>query len=79
MAKNKAFREHFRQNIQNACFTNFFLAIPKNEDVFKQYSTQTEIIFKKISSNSKESHELSKLRDTLLPKLLSGEIRIKAA
>jgi len=31
---------------------------------------------KKIKYNSDQSHTLSSIRDTLLPKLLSGEIRV---
>ena len=34
-------------------------------------------IFAKINSNQKQIQLLQKLRDTLLPKLISGEIRIK--
>ena len=36
-------------------------------------------LFTKIESNEKESRTLAKTRDTLLPKLLSGEIRVDAA
>ena len=36
-------------------------------------------IFEKSLSKDKENETLSKLRDTLLPKLLSGELRIKDA
>ena len=33
-------------------------------------------LFAKIESNENESRTLTKIRDTLLPKLLSGEIRV---
>jgi len=36
-------------------------------------------LYRRIASNLKESRTLSTLRDTLLPKLLSGEIRVKQA
>ena len=42
----------------------------------------TEIItswYQQIAHNVRESHTLAALRDTLLPKLLSGELRVKDA
>jgi type I restriction enzyme, S subunit len=36
-------------------------------------------VFNKIHSNNKNNHELIALRDTLLPKLLSGEVRVPDA
>ena len=36
-------------------------------------------LFAKIESNENESRTLTKIRDTLLPKLLSGEIRVDDA
>jgi type I restriction enzyme S subunit len=33
----------------------------------------------KIASNERESRTLATLRDTLLPKLISGELRVKDA
>ena len=35
--------------------------------------------FAKSEANNKQSHSLTKLRDTLLPKLISGELRITEA
>jgi len=35
--------------------------------------------FERINHNNGESHTLAALRDALLPKLLSGEIRVKDA
>ena len=36
-------------------------------------------MFSKINCNQKENQTLTELRDTLLPKLMSGEIRVKDA
>jgi type I restriction enzyme S subunit len=38
---------------------------------------QLDILFEKIDSNSRQIFTLQKLRDTLLPKLISGEVRVK--
>jgi len=42
-----------------------------------EYEDLTSSFFKKIEHNSKQIITLQKLRDTLLPKLISGAIRIK--
>ena len=36
-------------------------------------------IFQKVDINEKENKTLANIRDTLLPKLMSGEIRVKEA
>lgn len=43
------------------------------------YNSSVESFFGKILKNELESQSLAKLRDTLLPKLISGELRIKDA
>lgn len=45
----------------------------------KRYSELVRPMFDRIAHNIQESHTLVALRDTLLPKLLSGEIRVKQA
>ena len=41
------------------------------------YIQETKDIFNQIENNSKENQTLIQLRDTLLPKLISGEVRLK--
>ena len=55
--------------------TTFEFACPSAELV-KKYHEFAAPIFAKIEANILESQELAKLRDTLLPKLLSGEIKL---
>ncbi|MGE0051316.1 MAG: restriction endonuclease subunit S [Arcobacter sp.] len=50
--------------------------IPSSEELLKM-DEQISPIFKKLEINSKQIKSLEKMRDTLLPKLLSGEVRIK--
>ena len=40
------------------------------------FSKMTEIVFSKISENKLQIRTLEKFRNTLLPKLISGEIRV---
>ena len=43
-------------------------------DKVKEYNTLVEPLFKMIGNNIAENEQLLKLRDTLLPKLMNGEI-----
>jgi type I restriction enzyme S subunit len=47
--------------------------------VIKAFARISQPIFSQINANTRESSTLAQLRDTLLPKLLSGEVRIKDA
>lgn len=44
-----------------------------------EFNQVTEPLFQKVFSNFNESRTLAELRDTLLPKLLSGEVRVTEA
>ena len=46
------------------------------KEVLDQFAATTEPLFKRIESNRSESRTLAALRDALLPKLLSGELRV---
>ncbi len=48
-------------------------------DLLEKFVDVVEPLYKRITSNLNESKTLSSLRDNLLPKLLSGEIRVKQA
>ncbi len=47
------------------------------EDALKLFSQKTVSLFKQIKYNKEQSLTLATIRDALLPKLLSGEIRVK--
>lgn len=89
LARNSEFRLHAqqsmvgssgRQRVQNACFSSFYLALPKdNGKLLKLFNETTAVNFDNISILANECQTLAKLRDTLLPKLMSGEIRIPDA
>ncbi|GAA3650082.1 restriction endonuclease subunit S [Asaccharospora irregularis] len=47
-----------------------------NKEIIMKFNQIIEILFKQIFSYCKSNKNLSDLRDTLLPKLMSGEIRV---
>jgi len=49
------------------------------ESLISTYSRQVSTIYKTIENNVRESDALAKLRDFLLPKLLSGELSVTSA
>ena len=62
---------------RNAIYTKHF-SLPGVE-IWKAHLDQVEPIIQKKQRLDNESGTLTKLRDTLLPKLLSGELRIPDA
>jgi len=52
--------------------------VPDN-NVLKLFSQQIGAIRDRVIANVRESRTLTSLRDTLLPKLISGELRVKDA
>lgn len=56
--------------------SKFKLPLPKDLEIFEEFGKNIELIFNQISNNLKEIENLTKLRDTLLPKLMSGEIDV---
>ena len=51
-------------------------SFPYFEDIANKFSNISYFILRHILANQAESHRLSLLRDTLLPKLMSGEIKL---
>lgn len=47
--------------------------------IANEFDRYARSFYEKIVSNERESQNLSTLRDTLLPELISGELRIKDA
>lgn len=47
-----------------------------NEEKLESFRIEIEPLFQKIKSNAQQIRTLTQLRDTLLPKLMSGEIRL---
>ena len=48
-------------------------------ELVKSYTKQASAVYSLIENNMRENNSLTQLRDTLLPKLLSGEITLPEA
>lgn len=84
LARSDALRAHAiqnmtgtsgRQRVPSECFNSFWLAVP-TPDVARCFDDLTAPMMAKIKANSNESRTLAALRDSLLPKLLSGELNV---
>lgn len=67
-----------RQRVPVNAFDSYNLVLPV-EEIAKRFGDLCSSFFLKMKSNDEESTTLSSIRDLLLPKLISGEIRIKDA
>ena len=65
-------------NMNKSTFENLSL-VSSNEPLERMFSKVVDPIHLKILANQQESQTLAALRDLLLPKLMSGEIRLKNA
>lgn len=68
-----------RQRVQADSVAQFKVASPLDENVWKNFADFVSPVFKNIKANSEASQSLAQLRDTLLPKLISGELQVKDA
>jgi type I restriction enzyme S subunit len=64
-------------NINTGTFANIEI-IYSDENMLKQFHDITNPVFQKIRFNSEQIQTLSQLRDTLLPKLMRGEVRVNS-
>ena len=60
-------------HLNKDCLKDFNIKLP-DSNVIEKFEKIVEINYKKISSNLEENNTLINLRDTLLPKLMNGEI-----
>ena len=88
LARDAAFREQAirsmtgtsgRQRVQADSVAAFKLAAPSNESVWDAFSRVVAPAFMSIKANAEAIATLAQLRDTLLPKLISGELRVPDA
>ena len=54
----------------------FPLGIPMSGDLLEQFHSMCALLYEKADKNRQTSKSLHSIRDTLLPKLMSGELRI---
>jgi type I restriction enzyme S subunit len=84
LSRHKAFRDYAiqsmsgtsgRQRIQNDVLGRYLLAWPP-ENVAKSFGNIITPIQQRIAANHSQAQTLAKLRDTLLPRLISGQLRL---
>lgn len=85
LARSKELRSHAIQNMTGtsgrqrtpaSCFDNFMIAKPP-EKLAVKFGKFASSVITKIRANDEESRTLASLRDSLLPKLMRGEVRVK--
>ena len=64
-----------RQRVPATAISNYRMTVPTGLGVPNKFGELVEPLFSLASQNADESHTLAALRDTLLPKLISGELR----
>ena len=83
LLRNRNFRHHIIQSskgstivmITRDAFLNCPLIFP-HEDILSEFIKTIDPVFKKIKNNNSTIQSLTKTRDTLLPKLMSGQVRV---
>ena len=66
-----------QQNLNVRIMKEYEILIPSKE-IHEKFRDQVRPMFNKIKSNTQQIRTLTQLRDTLLPKLMSGEVRVGA-
>jgi type I restriction enzyme, S subunit len=64
-----------QQNISQILIKD--LRVSSDKDLIQAFHTSVKSVYEKIKSNICQIRTLTQLRDTLLPKLMSGEVRVK--
>ena len=64
-----------RQRVKPKEIAEMPILLPCNE-IINRFSSQTQPLYEKVQKGLNNNSDLAKLRDTLLPKLISGELRL---
>lgn len=65
-----------RQRVSSSILMNYPVIIPSDKSILGSFGRIVSDLFEKIKANSFENIYLTQLRDTLLPKLISGELEV---
>ncbi len=87
LARNDGFREFAIQSMTGSSgrqrvpveSLSHYLVVAPPEQIAKRFGSVARSLFARASDATQESRGLAALRDTLLPKLISGELRVKDA
>lgn len=84
LARSENFRNHAiqnmtgtsgRQRVPAECFSKYQIAVP-SEAVAQRFGELVKPLMEAIRANDNQSRTLAAIRDTLLPRLISGKIRV---
>ncbi len=89
LARNNSFRSYAiqqmsgssgRQRVQAQSISMFKVCVPNKEHkIFDVFGKAVDSLFDKISNNMQQIRTLADIRDTLLPQLVSGKLRVPDA
>ncbi len=85
LMRDKRFKSHCKGysngttvlHLSKTAIPEYLFAFPENMKLIKDFGRYAKSVYEKISVNIEEIQTLTQLRDTLLPKLMSGEIRLE--
>lgn len=63
-------------HLSKKALPDYELPLPKDMSILKTLDELLEVLYKKLASNIESNIRLEKLRDSLLPKLMSGELDV---
>lgn len=85
LARDEAFRDYAvsnmngssgRQRVERDAIARYKVALPDDKGIFAFFKGSVDGLFKSVHSHFLEVITLQKLRDSLLPKLISGELEL---
>jgi type I restriction enzyme, S subunit len=65
-----------QSNLSPVEMSNMAMQVPPS-DLLEKFNVETTPVLKKVYTNKIQIKTLEQLRDTLLPKLMSGEVRVE--
>lgn len=68
-----------RQRVQTSAFDHLPIAVPPDAETLAEEADLFRVIFQRTRALWQENHTLAALRDALLPRLISGQIRVPAS
>lgn len=84
LLKTREFQEHKMGYISGStvlhlnkkCIPSYMIALPSDESVLQAMSSEFDDLMEKIKNNNQQIQTLTTLRDTLLPRLIRGKLKI---
>ena len=66
-----------RQRVRTSALEHYRLPLPKDPRIGQHFRILAAPLFERATQGARESRVLAELRDTLLPRLMSGELRVR--